>query len=388
MQAVKKFDYIIVGAGAAGLLLADALGKDPFFSKKSVLLIDRQTKNANDRTWCFWDKGKGAFDDILYRSWSEMFFAGQQYANTFAIAPYRYKMLRGIDFYNEYLNRISTYDNMSFCQEAVTRIQEVGSLVIVETDKNTYRANMVFNSIFNFELLTKQQKYPVLQQHFLGWFVKSEKPVFAEDQATFMDFSIPQKGNTRFMYVLPFSPTEALVEYTLFSEKLLPTIEYETAIKAYLEDHLNCKSFNIVEKEQGSIPMTCYDFSRQTTQKIIHIGTAGGWAKPSTGFTFRNTYKKTALLAGHLKAGKTLRTFSKKNRFWYYDLLLLDILYNDNAKGHYIFETLFKNRKPTLILKFLDEETSFWEDLKIIAACPKKEFIKAFFNRFMGRRLS
>jgi lycopene beta-cyclase len=380
-----QYDYIIVGAGAAGLLLADALGRDPFFSKKSILLIDRQTKNTNDRTWCFWEKGQGDFDPILYRSWTKMFFAGQQYANTFAIAPYRYKMLRGIDFYNEYLSRISTYDHLDFVHEAVTRIIEVGSMVEVETDKNRYVAHKVFNSIFNFESLTTQQKYPVLQQHFLGWFVKSERPVFDKDQATFMDFSIPQKGNTRFMYVLPFSPTEALVEYTLFSEKLLPTTEYETAIKSYLEDHLNCDAFNIVEKEMGSIPMTCYDFSKETTQNTINIGTAGGWAKPSTGFTFRNTYKKTALLVAHLKKGKSLKSFSKKNRFWYYDLLLLDILHKENGKGHYIFETLFKNRKPSLILKFLDEETNLWEDLKVIAACPKQEFVKALFNRLKGR---
>ncbi len=385
MHAAKKFDYIIIGAGAAGLLLADAFGKDPFFSGMSILLLDKESKNTNDRTWCFWEKEQGAFDPILYHTWQKMYFAGQHFSQSFDISPYRYKMLRGIDFYTEYLSRITRYDTITFVQEGVNQITEIDSLVRVETTQDTYIANKVFNSIFSFELITKQQEYPVLQQHFVGWFVKSERALFDEDQATFMDFSIPQKGNTRFMYVLPFSPTEALVEYTLFSEKLLPTIDYETAIRTYLEDHLKCSSFRIVNKEQGSIPMTCYDFSKHTTQNIINIGTAGGWAKPSTGFTFKNTLKKTALLVAHLKAGKSFESFSKKNKFWYYDLLLLDILHYDNSKGSIIFESLFKNRKPGLILKFLDEETSFWEDLKIIAACPKKEFIKALFIRLKGR---
>ena len=36
------------------------------------------------------------------------------------------------------------------------------------------------------------------------------------------------------MYVLPFSYTEALVEYTLFSKDLLEDKEYEDEIKQYL----------------------------------------------------------------------------------------------------------------------------------------------------------
>ena len=83
----------------------------------------------------------------------------------------------------------------------------------------------------------------------------------------------------------------------------------------------------------------------------------------------------------HLKKGRALNSFDKKRKFWYYDLLLLDILFKNNGRGQYIFETLFKNRPPQLIFKFLDEETSFWEDLKIISGCPKKEFIRAFVER-------
>ena len=48
-----------------------------------------------------------------------------------------------------------------------------------------------------------------------------------------MDFSVEQKGNTRFMYVLPTSKNEALIEYTLFSKDLLPKEEYETENKNY-----------------------------------------------------------------------------------------------------------------------------------------------------------
>jgi lycopene beta-cyclase len=198
-----------------------------------------------------------------------------------------------------------------------------------------------------------------------------------------MDFSIPQKGNTRFMYILPFSETRALVEYTLFSEDQLSEEEYERAIHQYLTDDLKVSDYTVVEKERGTIPMTCYPFWKRDSSKIVHIGTAGGWAKPSTGYTFRNTAKKTNTLVKHLKTGKSLVPLSRKTRFWLYDLLLLDILYQHNEKGGFIFETLFSKRKPQLLFRFLDEETSFWEDLKVISGCPKGLFIRALFKRLL-----
>ena len=93
------------------------------------------------------------------------------------------------------------------------------------------------------------------------------------------------------MYVLPFSKTQALVEYTLFSAELLKDEEYEAAIKDYLLQ-LGVKDYKITEKEQGSIPMTAYPFWKHNSSNILHIGTSGGWTKASTGFTFKNLFGK------------------------------------------------------------------------------------------------
>ena len=183
------------------------------------------------------------------------------------------------------------------------------------------------------------------------------------------------------MYVLPTSKYEALIEYTLFSEDILPKKTYENAIETYISSNLNCSEYELLETEQGSIPMTCYDFNQHDSKNIKHIGTAGGWAKPSTGYTFMSTAKKTPLLIQHIKSRKPLDKLGFKNRFWFYDLLFLDVLYHNNANGHTIFEQLFKSRNPQLIFKFLDEQTSLLEDLKYIWGCPKKPFIKALFRR-------
>jgi lycopene beta-cyclase len=196
-----------------------------------------------------------------------------------------------------------------------------------------------------------------------------------------MDFSIPQKGNTRFMYVLPYSTDTALIEYTLFSEQLLEKTQYEVQIKAYLSDKYQCDDFEILETEAGSIPMTCYDFRAHNSGRIRYIGTAGGWAKPSTGYTLMSTSKKIPKLIALIKKGAPMKKLKLRNKFWYYDLLFLDVLHTDNSKGHAIFEALFKARSPQMVFKFLDEETNIFEDFTYINSCPKAPFIEAFFKR-------
>ena len=381
LTSMKVYDYIIIGAGAAGLLLADAMRTDDFFKNKSILLLDKDAKQTNDRTWCFWEKGEGQFDSLVHKKWNHIYFAGKQFAKRFKINPYTYKMIRGIDFYQSILQRIEAHPGFIFKQAEVLNVMDNGDDVTVTTTQEAYKGANVFNSIFNYKMATHQKKYPVLQQHFLGWFVKTEESIFDADQATYMDFSIAQNNNTRFMYVLPVSEREALIEYTLFSEDVLPKEEYETAIKSYLEKELYCSDYEIIEAEMGSIPMTCYDFKEHHTKNMRYIGTAGGWAKPSTGYTFASTTRKIPVLLAYIKTGKPLNNLSFKNRFWFYDLLFLDVLYKDNGKGYYIFETLFKNRNPKLIFKFLDEKTNLWEDLKYILGCPKTPFIKALFKR-------
>lgn len=378
---MSTYDYIIIGAGASGLLLADALGRDTFFKDKSILLLDKSDKSSNDRTWCFWEKGSGPFDDILYKTWSKIHFAGKHVNRKTDIRPYSYKMVRGIDFYQHFLGNLKSYANVGFQLDDIEFIKESHDEVHIKGKKNSYSALQVFDSRFDYEKLKEESKYPVLQQHFLGWFVKTDQPVFDVETPTFMDFSIAQNGNTRFMYVLPFSKHEALVEYTLFSGKVLKKEEYENAIKDYLSETLGVGDYDITEVEQGNIPMSSYNFSKKNTSRILKIGIAGGWAKASTGYTFFNTTKRVKKLVEFLKSGVPLSKFEGKTRFWWYDLLFLDVLHQNNHLGSIVFESLFRKRKPQLILKFLDQDTNPWEELQIMWSCPKLLFTKALWNR-------
>jgi lycopene beta-cyclase len=375
---MKQYDYIFAGTGLATLLTVYELLQRDYFSQHRILLLDAETKNSNDRTWCFWDDA-ATFSGIASHNWESIRFTNSNFTREMAIAPYQYRQIRSRDFYAFVFDIISKHSQVEVAQEKVISITETADAALVQTEANLYKGQIVFNSMLDWKVLQNQTKYPLLQQHFVGWFVQTKEAVFTPDCATFMDFSVAQQGNTRFMYVLPTSPTEALLEYTLFSRELLPNSEYEAAIKTYLQD-LNITDYTLVEREQGSIPMSCYPFWKANSKHCISIGSAGGWTKASTGFTFKNSTKKAKQLADYLEH-KTAKPFKLQRKFWFYDLLLLDILHDDNAQGSRIFSGIFSSAKPQLILRFLDEETSIWEDLQLIWHCPKRLFVRALFKR-------
>jgi len=377
---MQQYDYIFAGAGLSSLMTVYEMIQSGLFSEQKLLLIDSDAKKANDRTWSFWEKSTGSYDDILVKNYHIALFKNQDYSRDLALEPYLYKTIRGIDFYKKVFDLINLQPNIEFANATITTINEANNGVEVHTNAGVFTAKKVFNSLYNPNLVTAQTKFPLVQQHFIGWFIKSKEAVFAPETATFMDFSVEQRGNTRFMYVLPTSKTEALVEYTLFSPTLLKKEEYETEIEHYLQN-LGISEYEITEKEQGNIPMTCYPFWKHNTQNILNIGSAGGWTKGSTGYTFKNTIRKSKQLTQFLQHQSDFRKFHKKTKFWVYDLLLIDILFTKNYMGGIIFAAMFKNTKPDLIFKFLDEETTFWEDLKIIWQCPSLPFIKAIFKR-------
>ncbi|MEH6658686.1 lycopene cyclase family protein [Leeuwenhoekiella marinoflava] len=373
------YDYIILGAGLSGLMLAKALVSDPYFKDKSILILDKSEKNTNDRTWCFWSENTQDWDAIISKKWESILFKGENVKVEIPLKNYSYNRIEGIDFYESVFKILSASKQVTFKTENFKSFKEGETGVEVYTDQNTYHATKVFSSILPPERLKNQTKFPVLNQHFIGWEVRTQKSVFNPEVATFMDFSIPQNGNTRFMYVLPTAVNKALVEYTLFSEDLLPDAEYEAAIEDYMEA-LGASEYEVTATEKGCIPMTAYPFEQHNTKNLMYIGTAGGWTRGSTGYTFTYTLKRTAELIDFLKRETDLRKFKINDRYRWYDKLFLDVLYRKNEQGAALFTHMFKKNDIVKIFRFLDGTSSLKEDFQIIWSLPKKEFIKSFFH--------
>ena len=375
----KNFDIIICGGGASGLLLAHGLISDPAFDHLSIALIEKEKKDQNDRTWCFWEEGKGPWDHLVSQRWDKAIFKSKAFSKSFLMTPYQYKMIEGINFYNYLYPLLDKAINLQLIREEITSISSLKESCEVMTTLATYKSKKVFSSLVQNQY-KQQEKYPVLQQHFIGWFVKTEAPVFDQETMVFMDFDVAQKNNTRFMYVLPSSPNEALVEYTLFSKDLLEDREYEDEITQYLQQKKAGKVM-ITATEKGSIPMTAYHFDQHNSANLMHIGTAGGWTKASTGFTFQKSQEKINALIKFLKKGQALDKFQQRNKFNFYDLLFLDVLAKYNGEGSQLFSRMFQRNSPQRIFQFLDEKTSYGQEVLLMSSFPVGRFVKALFKR-------
>ena len=375
----EKYDYIICGAGLSGLILANRIFEDRFFDGKNILLIDKDLKSSVNKTWCFWETGNSVWKDYIVKSWDTVIFKSKGFKKEKSLQNYSYKMIKSKFFLDSIINKIKQANNFDFFQDEIVDFIESENNVLVKTKSNQFLANNVFNSCLDIDEIKSKTSYPFLLQHFLGWTIETEESVFNEKKATIMDFSIDQKDETRFFYVLPLSDKKALIEFTVFSKDLLEKDEYELELIKYIKS-LKIDKYKIIEDEFGVIPMTCYPFERKNTSKILNIGTAGGWTKPSSGYTFKFIEKNTIKLLTHIKKNTQFSNFKIKTRHWIYDLIFLDVLYKNNYLGSNLFTKMFSKNPMEKIFMFLDNETSITDELKITASFPKRIFTKSLVN--------
>jgi lycopene beta-cyclase len=375
-MASTVYDYAIIGAGAAGLHLALAMLDDPFFISKKILILEKQEKNTNDRTWCFWESGKGKWDTIITHNWTKGDFFSPDEKIQLDMGAYQYKMLRGLDFYKHSKSKIEAAPNFFWKKEEAISITS-GSPVVITGQNDNFSALQVFDSRIEPDFFLKKDKYSRVLQHFKGWWIETEEDVFDPENFTMMDYRLQWKDSASFFYVLPVSKKSALIEFTLFTPELIPEDGYTEMLKSYFDEILKPGKYTIKEEEQGIIPMSDYPFHKVNSRKITKIGTAGSWVKPSTGYSFKNSERFAQKVISNLKQHKNPSAGLISNKFRYYDTLFLHILYHKNYLGEGLFRTMYQKNPAWMIFRFLDEETSFGEDLKIMASFNPQPFMQA-----------
>lgn len=193
-----------------------------------------------------------------------------------------------------------------------------------------------------------------------------------------MDFRLPQEHGATFMYVLPTSAKEALIEYTLFSKRVLDKEHYKVALKNYITEDPKIMDYEIVHKEFGITPMSLANFSGSPNidKKIINIRTAGGYTKASSGYTFQFIQKNTRDIVNNLRNGNfpNPKTTIRDKVFQWYDRTLLEVLISGEMTGKEIVSIMSRKLSPEKILAFLGNESSFKDDIKIINSLPKNTF--------------
>ncbi len=179
------------------------------FIDKKILLLDREPKTKNDRTWCFWEAGTGFFDEIVYRKWPRVDFMSDTFSTTLEIAPYAYKMIRGADFYQYCFNEISRHAQVEIIYAEIGEVvvDETGTKLVLNNQSYQLPRAVVFNSVYR-----PGSSSLNVMQHFKGWVIETPSPGFDPGKASLMDFRVHQDEGTTFAYVLPFDERSALVE--------------------------------------------------------------------------------------------------------------------------------------------------------------------------------
>ena len=386
MKVNSQFDFIIVGAGLSGLHLSYCFLKDEYFKDYSFLIIDKEKSKKEDNYFSYWEIGDGKWDSILKNKWSKGDFFSKKGKVEMDFSDYSYKTLSSSKFKAYVKKKIKKKKKFKLSKDTVLKIKEEKNNIVVVGNKKNYNAKHVFDSRLSPILNKKIKKHTYLKQHFLGWVVKTNEKIFNKRSFVFMDYRIRDKNSTAFTYVLPFKKNEALIEHTYFSKNVQNHDVYEEYIKDYLNKYYGKSTYKLVKSEFGVIPMTTYPFHSDSTMNITKIGTAGGWVKPSTGYSFKNCEKYSEKILDNIKNGKEFK-ISPKKRYLFLDKILLGVLSNYNYQGETIFHRMIKRNKTKNVLRFLDEESTLLEMIKIIISMRSIYFVKVFIKSLYKQAL-
>ena len=376
---MKHYDLAVIGGGLAGLSCLYHLTLAGKLAGRRVLLVEPDAKSENDRTWCFWEREAGPFDDIVYHRWDRVSLHNAVHELTCDLTPYTYKLIRAADFYRKVQDTLAGVTGLEMRRARAENLESTEDGVRFTVDGEVITADRAVSSLPH-PLDPRAVTVPYLDQHFRGWYVETEDDVFTVGKATFMDFRIPQAGETRFLYVLPFSSRRALVEVAIFSNEHLTTEAYDAILADYLRKHWTIGAYRIEHTEAGNIPMTTYAFPRRKGN-VLHVGLGGGDARPSTGYTFYNVQRQMARLAAVYPEWPALAPWP--GRHLRYDATLLRILQEGTLPGSEVFVNLFLRNPPDRVLAFLNGESSLPQELALMATVPTLPFARAFAREWL-----
>jgi lycopene beta-cyclase len=375
-QSVKPYDLIIVGAGAAGLSLAQHFLHSPL-GNHSILIVEQDAKERNDRTWCFWTERPTRFDVIVYRTWRAIQFAGGDAVHKSALQRYRFQMIRGADLYAYMRHELAAHPNVTLVRDQVRQVASAEDHAHVVTEAQTYAGRWAFDSRLDGSAWQPNPaRHHLLRQHFKGWLVETPQAAFDPACVTLLDFRTPQKGEMRFFYVLPFSARKALVEFVLFSRD-----DHDQALRNYVEGVLGLHAYRVIAEESGVNPLTDRPFPRRASERVLNIGVRGGRLKPSSGYAFmRIQQDSAAIVQSLLEHGHPFDIPVTPSFYRLCDALMLHVMQHQGGKMEALFSAMFRNNPVERIFRFLDEAASPRDEAAMIASMPPYPFLQALFQ--------
>lgn len=369
-----EIDIAVIGGGASGLALLYALHLQGQLKHHKVLIIEPELKNSNDRTWSFWTDQEDAawqmFSPAVSKTWTSIEgpFPGKQ-----ALKPYQYSQIRSKDFYQFVGEALEQYPNLEYHRGRLKGLKGKDPIQLEFEDGQVVEADWAFDS-----RPPRMENKGLIWQSFVGYRIQfTAQEELDLENCRLMDFEVEQQEGLQFMYWLPTSKTEGLIEFTRFGLNVLSEEESQGIIQSYLEG-LGIKDYEILEKEIDKIPMTLELNANKrfyaSEDRYIRIGARSGAIKASTGFAFKYIVDHCWKIAEAFKQNSAIPTAYHPRRFALYDDLLMRLIVRkeDRIKG--IFMRLFQKHPIQRIFRFLDEESRFDEEFRIMYSMPWMPF--------------
>lgn len=384
----KIYDFVFIGIGASNSLLLLNLIQKNCNENNSFAIIESNSKVENDKTYCFWSYSNSSIvrelSPIISHSYS-VINVNQTDSQKIDEQPYYY--IRSSDLYNHTKEKISQH-NIAIHRDHVEHISAGNEFYTIKTSNSVFFTRFIFDSRAP-SLSNLNSKEIYIHQSFYGLYIKCENDVFDKQAFNMMNFNIEQSNYTQFIYILPFSNNEALVELTRFGVDKIDTDYAKGILDNFLSQSFG--DYEILGDETGCIPMTTFQNNGSEFEGVLNTGANANMIKPSTGYGFKKMFEYAEVVTDKIVSGD-LTHFNKmpiqsKSRFLFYDRLLLTILLFWPNEGKKIFTRLFKRHNISTIFQFLDEKTSLYQEIKIFMSLPIIPFLKALFVYIKTRNL-
>ncbi len=360
---MKIYSAAIIGLGPSGLAVNKILFED---STKEIIAFENEDINNRDNFFGFWlTDWMKPFENIIEKKWHKWTIGNKNINITHDSVDKPYCV---ISFKNWKNYCLETKNKLEVKNKKVVQYFPIKNYFkIVTADNKEYFAKKIYDS------RSVKEREGELIQHFFGINITVADNTFNEKKLTLMHFT-EENNILHFMYVLPFSHNQALVESTVFSKQVFHSSWYRKRIKDYLKLN-NIIQYKEKSIEKGIIPMFFAQEKKSFDTNILNIGIRGGACKPSTGYAFSFIIKQIQLLKNSKKNYVNTHKFLERKM----DKIFINFLKNNNENGQ-SFIRLASNLNGNEFQSFMMGESNLLTKLKIIKSMPKIPFIKEIFN--------
>ncbi|MBL8784534.1 MAG: lycopene beta-cyclase CrtY [Deltaproteobacteria bacterium] len=374
-ESTARWDLILVGGGLQnGLIALATLAARP---DAKVLLIEKADALGGNHTWSFHlesipPEARAWFEPLIEHRWPRYAVKFPDLSRTLEHA---YATCSSERFAAIVATRMGGAPNAEL--RLGVEVVEVGPSGVRTGGGEVIEGRLVVDARGPRERATSDSGY----QKFVGLEVELEAPI--DDQvALLMDATVPQRdaiagqpsaGAFRFVYVLPFSPTRALVEDTYFAnDATLDIAGVRARVMAYLGDR-GMRVVRVLREEHGVLPMPWRAAGPVSRKNPLVAGYRGGWFHPATGYSVPVALRLACFIAARAPEDVFGAEFDR----------LADGHEKEARFGHLLNELLFTATEPAQRWKVFrhfyelpDDVTLRFYGMELTAADKRKMFLR------------